>query len=442
MRLIHRTKTLWLWLEQPQSSRVSWLIFAIAVIVRMLVSLVTRTYTDLGRYEMERAAISLAQTGAMANPYLIPTGYTAHVAPGYALVLAAVFRLFGTGYTAEIVKEFVSCCATGAIYALLPAVSPALGFSRRAGIAAGIFGASLPLKYAIETMGDWEGPFAALALLLSVWAVAVTWRKQEFTLMRGAREGLAWGVALLIAPALLPVLAAVMLLGSFAVKERRIRYLPYLAAVVAVVGLCLAPWAWRNERRLGAPVFTRTNFGLEMRLSNNDDASPLEPVNLRRRLYDRFHPLQNLREAEAVRAMGEVSYNRDRLERAIVWIRAHPRTFATLTALRIWYTWFPSTPVRWRDILIGAVTIASVLGLIALAKSEPIFALLLAVTMISYTAPYSLIHVSIKHRYPIDWIILLSAAHSILIAVTQLAARFGWSAHERTKAAALLGGLT
>ena len=108
------------------------LIFVLAVAVRMAASLLLGTYTDLSRLEMERAALSLAHSGRLADPYMIPTGYTAHVAPGYAL-LSSILP-FGTGYAAELIKELVSCSAIGALYALLPLAAPAFGLDRRVGL--------------------------------------------------------------------------------------------------------------------------------------------------------------------------------------------------------------------------------------------------------------------------------------------------------------------
>ena len=36
--------------------------------------------------------------------------------------------------------------------------------------------------------------------------------------------------------------------------------------------LACLPWAWRNYTKLGAPVFIRSNFGLELRMGNNPGA--------------------------------------------------------------------------------------------------------------------------------------------------------------------------
>jgi hypothetical protein len=53
-------------------------------------------------------------------------------------------------------------------------------------------------------------------------------------------------------------------------------FLRYTAAALAMASICLMPWIWRNHRQLGAPIIARSNFELELQLSNNDLASSLE----------------------------------------------------------------------------------------------------------------------------------------------------------------------
>ena len=88
-----------------------------------------------------------------------------------------------------------------------------------------------PIKYTTEVTGDWEAAIAALALMLLAYGAAVTWREQSFTLRRGALLGLGWGAALLISPALLPVLLVVTVLGAWVAGRQRPR---------AYLGTCLA----------------------------------------------------------------------------------------------------------------------------------------------------------------------------------------------------------
>ena len=110
---------------------------------------------------------------------------------------------------------------------------------------------------------------------------------------------------------LLAIFFASVLLGFlFAGSGKFWEYLRFCGVECLIVAACLAPWAIRNYRVLGAPVFTRSNAGLELRLSNNDLATADEHVNYSNRLYHAYHPLQNPREAVKVRQMGEIEYNK------------------------------------------------------------------------------------------------------------------------------------
>ncbi len=403
----------WRWFESLEPWRASLLIFGGGMLVRLVLVLTRHSYLKTERFEMERVALAFAHQGALADPYLIPTGPTAHVSPLYALLLGVIFRLMGSGAAGELVKEFCSSAAACAQYALLPVVCPALHIVRRAGLLAGVAGAALPLKLTTETSGDWEAPFAAVALLLLTALFARIYRSGHFTVRGGILQGAGWGAALLLSSALLPVFLAFLTFGFLGSSRKgrlgRKAYLGYAAASLAVAGLCLAPWAWRNARQLGAPIFTRSNFGLELRLSNNDLAGPWEPLNYQRGVYHVFHPSQSLREAEAVRARGEVAYSRECLRQALLWIRTHPRRMAELTAGRFLYTWFPPTGQPLRDGLFWLLTVSAGVGMVCLWRSSWQSALLLCLCLAAYTAVFYVIHVNLRYRYPVDWILLLCA---------------------------------
>jgi hypothetical protein len=98
-------RAMWLNFEGMTPWRAGLLIFIVGLVVRAALIAGSGSYEDLERYEVERTAISLAHHGTLADPYLIPTGPTAHAAPGYPILLAAIFFVFGTGITAEIVKQ-------------------------------------------------------------------------------------------------------------------------------------------------------------------------------------------------------------------------------------------------------------------------------------------------------------------------------------------------
>src|SRR5215469_15788535 len=136
--MLHRR--LWRWwlrVECLHPGHLFLVIFLLAVVIRMGLSLSITSYRDLTRYEMERVAISFAHHGTLADPYYLPTGPTAHVPPVYPILMGLIFRYVGEGWGGELVKELLSVLCAGALYGLLPFTSIAFGVGRRAGLLAG-----------------------------------------------------------------------------------------------------------------------------------------------------------------------------------------------------------------------------------------------------------------------------------------------------------------
>src|SRR5262249_30178179 len=144
-----------------------------------------------------------------------------------------------------------------------------------------------------------EGAISTLFLMLA--AVAILKNKTRLS-------GLWAGLATLSNPVSIPALTFI----AFSRSKRLAAY---------VLGLSIAicsPWIVRNWTMLGAPYFVRDNLGLELFISNNDDAQPELVKNPRLRF---LHPMANKTEADLVVQLGEGPYNRRRLGDALLWIR-------------------------------------------------------------------------------------------------------------------------
>jgi hypothetical protein len=407
---------IWRFVVTLSPLRVGVLLFATAFLVRLAFILVYHPYLNLGRYELERIAISLAATGVYGNPYAVPTGPSAHVSPGYALILAGLFRIFGTGVPAEIVKELLAVTVTSISCALLPAIAGTLRLGRDVGIVAGFVSALYPERPLVQVDGDWETPYTVLALMLiSVLAVRL-WKKQRLNARSALLHGLCWGTALLFVGALLPLLGAFIGVGAFFCRPSGVkRYLAFSAMEILMVGVCLAPWAIRNYYALGWPIFTRSNFGLELRVSNNDGASPNERVNSLNGVYAKFHPLLSVAEATKVREMGEVAYNRMAFNEAQRWILTHPGRFVQLCLGRARYFWFytdRTSPVK--TLFLAATALMGFIGLGFVFSQQPVTAVVLAIVLIIYPLPNYLVHVGLRQQYPIQWLMTLLTVFLIM----------------------------
>jgi hypothetical protein len=352
-----------------------WIIFGVALAVRLVTSLTTLGFIDQ-QYETVRVALSLAHHGTFADPFLLPTGPTAHIAPGFPAVLSAIYTIFGDGMAGETAKRIIGCAVSALSYAFLPAVGRACGFRPGAGIGAGLFGAVFPLNRYEEVSGNFESPWAALFLMLLVYAAAAN------------KQPILAGAGLLFAPVLAPVFVA------FALVRRW--WLPLALAVVMA-----APWAWRNHQELGAWIWSRDNLGLELGLSNRDQAAPALRDNVRLGLHRASHPSHSPIEADKVCYYGEAGYNRLRMRTAVAWIESHPARFAILTLARMRWFWFPS-------IYFSVLVLLAAYG-IRRAPSAWIF----AAVWLLFPLVYYAIQYDPRYRHPMEWSILLAAAKGV-----------------------------
>lgn len=352
-----------------------WIIFGIALAVRLVTSLTTLGFIDQ-QYETVRVALSLAHHGTFADPFRLPTGPTAHLAPGFPAVLSAIYRIFGDGMVGETAKRVLGCAVSALSYALLPALGRACGFRVGVGIAAGLFGAVFPLNRYEEVSGNFESPWVALFLLLLVYGVAAN-KKMPLA-----------GVGLLFAPVLAPVFLV------FAVARRW--WIPLALAV-----LLTAPWALRNHYELGAWIWSRDNLGLELDLSNRDGAAPTLRDNLRLGLHKASHPSHSLTEANEVCYYGEAGYNERRLRTALAWMEIHPAKFAVLTLTRMRWFWFPS-------VYFGVLVLLAGYGI----RSAP-SAWIFATVWLLFPLIYYVIQYDPRYRHPLEWSVLLAAAKGV-----------------------------
>lgn len=370
-----------------------------------------RTYDDLARYELERTAISLAQTGVYGNPYAVPTGPTAHVSPGYTLMLAALFHLFGTGTPAEVIKQLLATSVSALQIALLPSVAVALTLSKRVGLLAGLIMALYPARPLVEVDGDWETPYTALALMLAAVLGAQLWKSRDLRWLTAIRHGICWGIALLFVSAMLPLFLAFVIVDAFWLRHQLKRYCAFAALEIIIVVGCLAPWMIRNYFALGAPVVTRTNDGIELRISNNDLAVSDQRENYLHDLFDRYHPLQSRAEALKVRQLGEIEYNRELRAETKQWIYSHPQRFLELTLGRIRCFWFYIDPTsRIKTVFLWLIDGLGFLGLVIALRRKPTAGVALGLIALVYPLPNYLVHVGLRQSYPVEWFMLLLAA--------------------------------
>jgi hypothetical protein len=385
-------------------------------------------------YEPANIAHSLAVGKGFSSPFHQDTGPTAWDTPVYPLILAGIFRIFGT-FT---FSAFVVAVSLNILCSALACVPIFFAGKRIAGIgvAAGaawlwaIFpnGFIIPFQWIFDT---------SLSALLAATILCATLKLARSNRARDwCAYGLLWGFALMTNGTLAGLLP--FLFGWLAHRAREgssgQRWLARPALAVGILVLCCVPWTVRNYVVFHSFVPLRSVLGVQLWLGNNDQ------------YVDRFpgwlHPVDNSAERAKYVHMGEIAYMHDKLHQAIHWMLSHPRRELGLFAQRFTATWLGTTH-PWRDfrsspgLLVRAVFVSNFLaalgalaGIMALYQDRRtrVYAFPVAVFPIVFPFAFYLSQALFRYRYPIDPVVILLTA----VAAHALLRRFGFAIPRET----------
>jgi hypothetical protein len=375
--------------------------FVAALFFRLAVAARSHMFNWLERSEMETIAINVAQFG----DYSLYDTPTAHSTPVFPLFLAGIFSLCGTGVLAQSVNTILACTVSALRCGLVPLFALDAGFNRGTAVLSGCLGVVYIGSLETEVSGKVDGPFVAIAMLVLIWAAMRMWRDRSWQTRTPWWFFAFCGFSVLLNPGLLAVMGGLALAGAAACpSEMRKRYGRQAALAALAILTFLLPWAYRNYLELGAPILTRSNFGMEFWVSNGPGRTFTVAENA-----ERFHPSGNPAEAAAIANLGEAEYNRLKLAEAIGWIRNHPGDFLRLTAIRTAAWWFPPRP----PIVLApklVLTLLAFAGLWLMFRRQPLVAWLFLITWSTFPDVHYLIQWIGRYRTPMDWQILLSAA--------------------------------
>jgi hypothetical protein len=368
--------------------------------------------------EPVRIASNLLHEGAFANPFgALPTGPTAHIAPGLPFVQFLILRILGEGAAAWLALRSLPVVAIGLELALLPWIARSLGFSAWAGILAAVFG--LITKPGSEP--QWEAELAGLLFLIAL-GIACRFERSTHATSLGWASGLVAGIVFHLQPVF--ALPYFIWVASLLPARRFRRDLPLWTVPLL---LCI-PWSVRNYLEVGTP-FMRDDFGIEMYVSFNACAPYGFQESMERFCIPALHPNSSIQEASELRRLGEFRYNRERLHSALLWISGHSGAACILMAERFWFFWFPSTEglagyhaERSRQLFLHAVTLLSLWGLYLCRKHRHPSFRLLSLWLGAFPMVYYLVQFEPRYRYPILWITWILAAHAVIV----IQQRGGW----------------
>lgn len=381
--------------------------------------------------ETMNISTALAGGRGFADAYGPGTGPTAHTTPVYPALLAGLRLLFGKSLDSAL--TWLTIALAAAAFALMAVSGRKLGFGAAAALAAGAVGAIVAVNPVAETDGSFENFLAGPVFVGYVMAASPAARGAGMSMSKWAWLGAFGGAAMLVSGVLAAPVAFSWAWIAWA--RRRDGGLWRLPALPAAALLVLSPWAVRNWIVLGEPFLLRSNFGLELAVSNNDAAGPVEVDQKRNKTYLQMHPFLNAGERARYVALGEARYMKLRLREALAWIRRNPARFARLTAERAGRFWFRTNDRIAPSILTSLMTVLGLAGIAWDWRRNPGRAGLYLGLLLTYSAVYAVVQVMPRYRAPVNWILLLYSAWL----VRGLARRLGWLKARRAGAVAAAG---
>lgn len=362
-----------------------------------------------GTGEAEMAALSLAQSGVLGNIWTTASGPTAHVGPLYAGFLALGIEWFGWRSDGQIAWQMGSALVASVLAACLAAdiVRRITGSTAWALLVLAVLSLA-PQGLYDEVRAQFETCFAMLLLSAASWCCVTP--QPTHRRWQGACWGVLIGVCLLLTPALIP---GVLGLGAFRCVQGRpvIKSAPVLLLSWLVALILVAPWVLRNQTVMGAPIVTRSNFGLELRLGNHDEANGTSAGSHfgdRSSYFSRTHPYANPAEGRRLAAMGEVAYMQTMEAEAKSWIRLHPRRFAQLTLERARLYWLPPASFfggdgirsRVKALYVGGAGALALGWLAVMAWRRSSLAIVALCALLLTSTGYMVTHVNTRYRLP------------------------------------------
>jgi 4-amino-4-deoxy-L-arabinose transferase-like glycosyltransferase len=316
------------------------LVLALALALRLAWALITRWHPmaadDAYFYDVTARAL------ANGRGYIQPTGDpTANWPPGYPVVLATAYVLFGEKV---IVAQLLNVALGTATVWLVYLIGRRLFGHWEALLGAGIV-ACFPslILYTGVTLSEITFTFLALLAIYLLIVEAQSGRPRDLRLLLGA--GLVLGLAALTrGQALLLPLVLVPFWFRSGIPWRPIAH--KLVVLALAMGCVLAPWTVRNLVQLHAPVLISTNAGVDFWIGHHESATGNFDYSVEFGLALEValsHP-------ELDGAAREVRINNDGFRKGLAFAATHPAQELILPFKKFFWLYYSDIDgVRWNE---------------------------------------------------------------------------------------------
>ena len=385
-------------------------VLGIALAARLLVVWIVVTrfppqWLFLRGMEMGLLAKSLIAGQGLSSPFGGNTGPSAFVAPVYPILVAAVFRVFGSFSAASEIALLIAQILLNLVTIWLIMHIARQLFNQAAATVAGlIWACSLPLIWMPTIF--WETSLSC-CLLTGMLVLALRYREEpKIDAAQWLEVGAYCGFTAMVNPALLPSLAAIVLWIAWG--TRRSSFKRPLLAVLAFL-LVFSPWPIRNAHTFHAFIPLRTTVGFELWMGNHAGSTGF--------LDESLFPTFNSQELADYESIGEVEYTQHKSDLAWRYIYSHPAEFIRLTVRRTIRFWTGTGTQHGSPFFaFHAVitTLFSFAGLLLLFRSRRYdIGVLFLLPLILFPIPYLITHAEFRYRLVIDPLLTVVAAYAI-----------------------------
>lgn len=312
-------------------------IFSLSALLRF--SFVQQPENPQWAFDRDSAAYNLIAQNILAGGGVSDGGTRAYRPPFYSLFLAAIYSQ--TGFYPRAVRQIQA--ALDSASAVLLFLIALLLFRRIptalfAGFAYALFRSLIVYTRAIMT----ETLFVFL-LLLFLWMLLLALRKRLKTL--AAAAGVALGLAALTRPTVILFLPFLVVAWAVYDFRRLRRALKILSVAFVFMAFAIAPWTIRNALVLGAFVPVSTNFGANLLIGNNPEAT------------GRYTPTPK---RFALAEPTEIERDQYCREQAILFIRDNPIRFLRLCGKRLRIAYFLAEKESCEDDILAGKNIGEI----------------------------------------------------------------------------------
>ena len=367
--------------------------------------------------ETGNIAYALANGKGFVNVFRQETGPTAWLTPVYPLLIAAIFRLFGSfTFASFLVAVILNSVFSAATCVPIYYTARRIANSRAAVLAAWLW-ALFPNAVMVPIQWIWSTSLAALLAALLLWLSLEIADSSRAVHWLG--YGCLWGLALLTEPALGALLPFLMAWLVYRSPSKKLGAWKFPVLSLAIVVLCCLPWTIRNYSAFHHFIPLRSNFAFELWIGNNDIFDP-----------HAIHGIQRITRLEQSRRytqLGETAFMEEKWRMASDFIRTHPALEVQLTARRITATWlgtehpladFLSTNsllARMLFICNFLLLVGTVAGMLRLFLRCNACIFPVIVFPVVFPVVHYLTHTSLRYRHPIDPVLMILTAIAFFV---------------------------